>query len=113
MAARQDGDKVVERKVEERGVADRESEDSQFDGLARQRPARAFARQPNPPLRNVKRSELLAQEIVEEILARDLEPGELLPPEAKMLSHYGVGRASLREALRLLEAQGLVTFKPG
>jgi DNA-binding FadR family transcriptional regulator len=77
------------------------------------RPARSFARRPSPPLRNVKRSEMLAQEIVEEIIAKGLKPGELLPPEAEMLNHYGVGRASLREALRLLESQGLVTLKPG
>jgi DNA-binding FadR family transcriptional regulator len=78
-----------------------------------QRVTRSFARRPSPPLRNIKRSEMLAQEIVEEIIAKGLKPGDLLPPEAEMLSHYGVGRASLREALRLLESQGLVTLKPG
>ncbi len=70
-------------------------------------------RRGGPVLRNVKRSELLAREIVEEIISRGLEPGDFLPPEAVMLSHYEVGRASLREALRLLEAQGLVSLKPG
>ncbi len=67
----------------------------------------------NQPLRHIKRSELLAREIVEEILQRGLEPGDLLPPESVMLSRYDVGRASLREALRILETQGLVTLKPG
>lgn len=75
-------------------------------------PAR-WARRPSPTLRHVKRSELLAREIVEEIVARGLQPGDVLPPESAMLSHYEVGRASLREALRLLEMQGLVTLKPG
>jgi len=74
---------------------------------------RRQVRRPAPSLRNVKRSELLAREIVEEIISRQLQPGDLLPAEAVMLSHYEVGRASLREALRLLEAQGLVTLKPG
>jgi DNA-binding FadR family transcriptional regulator len=78
-------------------------------GSGRVRPVRRAT----PSLRNVKRSELLAREIVEEIIARKLQPGDLLPAEAVMLSHYEVGRASLREALRLLEAQGLVTLKPG
>lgn len=72
-----------------------------------------LVRRPNPSLRNVKRSELLAREIVEEIVDSSLQPGESLPAEAVMLGHYGVGRASLREALRLLEAQGLVTIRPG
>jgi DNA-binding FadR family transcriptional regulator len=37
----------------------------------------------------------------------------MLPPEASMLEKYGVGRASLREALRLLEVQGLIVIRPG
>ena len=89
------------------------TQDGATDGAQENRADRTWARRPNAALRNVKRSELLAREIVEEIIARDLEPGELLPAEAVMLNHYGVGRASLREALRLLEAQGLVTLKPG
>jgi GntR family transcriptional regulator, transcriptional repressor for pyruvate dehydrogenase complex len=63
--------------------------------------------------RGFKRSEIIAREIVEEIISRDLEPGDLLPPESVMLAQYHVGRASLREALRLLEAQGMITLKPG
>jgi DNA-binding FadR family transcriptional regulator len=37
----------------------------------------------------------------------------MLPPEAIMLAKYGVGRASLREALRILEVQGLIVIRPG
>lgn len=74
---------------------------------------RNWGNQANRPVRHVKRSELLAREIVEEIVGRGMRPGDLLSPEAVMLDHYGVGRASLREALRLLENQGLVTLKPG
>jgi DNA-binding FadR family transcriptional regulator len=70
-------------------------------------------RRPAPRLRSVKRSEVLAREIVEEIVAGGLEPGDILPAEGVMLDHYEVGRASLREALRLLESQGLVTLKSG
>ena len=72
-----------------------------------------WIRRPLHGLRHAKRSELLAREIVEEVLVRGLQPGDLLPPESAMLEHYDVGRASLREALRLLETQGLVTLKPG
>jgi DNA-binding FadR family transcriptional regulator len=68
---------------------------------------------PSPPRRSVKRSDVIAREIVEEILAGGLQAGDVLPPEGVMLSHYEVGRASLREALRLLESQGLVTLKTG
>ena len=75
--------------------------------------ARRWTHRRNPSLRHVKRSELLAREIVEEIISRGLQPGDVLPPESAMLSRYNVGRASLREALRMLETQGLVTLKPG
>jgi GntR family transcriptional repressor for pyruvate dehydrogenase complex len=37
----------------------------------------------------------------------------MLPPEAKLLERYRVSRASLREALRMLEVQGLVVIRPG
>ncbi|MCG3774821.1 MAG: HTH-type transcriptional regulator LutR [Nitrospira sp.] len=42
-----------------------------------------------------------------------LEPGDHLGAEASLLERYGVARASLREALRLLEAQGAVNIRRG
>jgi len=50
---------------------------------------------------------------VHEIVSRKLPPGTLLSSEAQMLEDYGVGRGSLREALRILEVHGLITMKPG
>jgi DNA-binding FadR family transcriptional regulator len=64
-------------------------------------------------LRTVKKAELLARAIVQEIAARGSKPGDVLPPESVMMEEYGVGRATLREALRLLETQGLVSLRPG
>jgi GntR family transcriptional repressor for pyruvate dehydrogenase complex len=64
-------------------------------------------------LRTPKRAELLARWIVKDIKSRRLPPGHMLPAEAEMISRYGVGRGTVREALRLLEAQGLVALKPG
>jgi len=63
------------------------------------------------PRRTEKISEVLAREIVRDL--RDLPPATMLPSESVMLKKYGVGRASLREALRLLEVQGLVVIRPG
>ena len=60
-----------------------------------------------------KVAEKLALCILRDIVARALEPGAKLPPEAMMLKRYGVGRASLREALRILEVYGLIWMKPG
>lgn len=65
-----------------------------------------------PVLRRVeKMSEVVAREIVHDM--RGLPPATMLPPEAAMLERYRVGRASLREALRILEVHGLIVIRRG
>ena len=63
--------------------------------------------------RSSKTSEIVALEIVRNIVAQGLKPGDRLPLEAEMLVQYRVSRSSLREALRLLEVQGLIAIRPG
>ena len=63
--------------------------------------------------RSMKTSERVAVDIVRDIVAQGLHTGSRLPLEAAMAKQYGVSRASLREALRLLEVQGLIRLKPG
>jgi GntR family transcriptional regulator, transcriptional repressor for pyruvate dehydrogenase complex len=63
--------------------------------------------------RTEKVASVIAREIVREIIDRDLPTGASLPPEAEMLESFEVSRASLREALRILEVQGLITIRPG
>jgi DNA-binding FadR family transcriptional regulator len=63
--------------------------------------------------RVIKTSETVALNIVRDIMAQNLKTGDRLPLEAAMLHQYRVSRASLREALRLLEVQGLISLKPG
>ena len=60
-----------------------------------------------------KAAMLVAQRIVRDIGRAGLRPGDLLPPERAMLETYETGRGTLREALRLLEFQGVITLKPG
>jgi DNA-binding FadR family transcriptional regulator len=60
-----------------------------------------------------KVSEVVARAIVHDIVSRGLRTGDTLPSEAVMLARFQVGRASLREALRILEVHGLITLKPG
>jgi GntR family transcriptional regulator, transcriptional repressor for pyruvate dehydrogenase complex len=60
-----------------------------------------------------KTATLLAQRIVGEISSRSLPPGTMLASEREMLERYGVARGTLREALRFLEMQGVITIKPG
>jgi DNA-binding FadR family transcriptional regulator len=56
---------------------------------------------------------LLARDIVAEIASRRARPGDTLPSEASLITRFGVGRGSLREALRILEVEGIITMKTG
>lgn len=77
------------------------------------RQSKQFGSGRNALRRNIKTSEAVAQEIVHDIGARTLQQGDRMPSEAELVEHYDVSRSSLREALRLLEVQGLVTIRPG
>ena len=56
---------------------------------------------------------LVAQRIVQDALRDHRKPGDLLLPERTMVEKYGAGRGTVREALRLLEVQGVISLKPG
>jgi GntR family transcriptional repressor for pyruvate dehydrogenase complex len=56
---------------------------------------------------------ILAERIVHRIVADNLTAGAKLPPEHEMLAEFGVGRGTLREALRFLELQGVIVLRPG
>lgn len=65
------------------------------------------------PTRPQKTAMLLAQRIVGDINRRGNTVGDRLPPERVMLEEYEVGRGTLRESLRFLELQGVISLKPG
>src|SRR4051794_9541612 len=56
---------------------------------------------------------LVAQRIVRDIEREGLVQGDRLPPERVMMEKYDTGRGTLRETLRLLELQGVLSFKTG
>jgi DNA-binding FadR family transcriptional regulator len=60
-----------------------------------------------------KRALRVAQAIVHDIEADARQIGDRLPPEHDMLARYEVARATLREALRFLELQGVLHLQPG
>ena len=60
-----------------------------------------------------KTAEVVAFAMVRDIVDRGMRFGDKLPSEADMVEHYQVSRESLREALRLLEAQGIVSIRRG
>lgn len=64
-------------------------------------------------VRPQKTALIVAKRVVDEIHRAGHTVGDRLPPERVMLENYGVGRGTLREALRFLELQGILTLKPG
>jgi GntR family transcriptional repressor for pyruvate dehydrogenase complex len=53
------------------------------------------------------------EQLREAILSGRIRPGEKLPTERQLCEEFGVGRPTLREALRSLEAVGLIDVRPG
>ena len=52
----------------------------------------------------------VAERLRSQIFARELEPGSWID-EQKLADEYGISRTPLREALKVLAAEGLVTMK--
>jgi len=47
------------------------------------------------------------------ILDNDLKPGDALPPEGQLAEDLGVGRSSVREAVKSLQSVGIVDVRQG
>ncbi|MEI6290133.1 MAG: FadR/GntR family transcriptional regulator [Chloroflexota bacterium] len=47
------------------------------------------------------------------ILDHDLKPGDALPPEGQLVEDLGVGRSSVREAVKSLQSVGIVDVRQG
>ncbi|GAA2029554.1 FadR/GntR family transcriptional regulator [Pseudokineococcus marinus] len=53
------------------------------------------------------------ERLSDDVLEGEFPPGEQLPPEADLAERYGVSRLTVREAIKLLQAQGVVRGVPG
>ena len=58
-------------------------------------------------------SEVLAKELRRQILGGAFPPGSSLPAESEIVAQTALSRGSVREALRILESEGLVVTRPG
>lgn len=63
--------------------------------------------------RTFKRSEVIARDLAQHIIDANLPAGAMLPREHDMIEQLGVGRTTLREALRILENRGVLTIRSG
>lgn len=55
----------------------------------------------------------IANQIRSSIYSKTIKPGDKLPSERELTAQFGVGRISVREALRMLEQAGLIMIKQG
>jgi DNA-binding FadR family transcriptional regulator len=65
------------------------------------------------PMQVPKASEVLANELRESILSGKFPEGTVLPTERDMVAQTQMSRTTVREALRILEVQGLVRIRTG
>jgi GntR family transcriptional regulator len=56
---------------------------------------------------------LVRDEIMNYIRENQLEPGVLLPTETQLCNRFGISRGTLREAVRVLEEEGVVRRRAG
>ena len=76
-------------------------------------PGRARRTEDWTPVSRVRTYELVLQSIETQIVSGALRAGERLPPERELAELLGVSRPAVREALRVLEAQGAVRSQVG
>ena len=55
----------------------------------------------------------IADEIRREISLSQMSPGEKLPTDSTLMERFGVGRSTVREAIKLLEAENIVEIRRG
>jgi GntR family transcriptional repressor for pyruvate dehydrogenase complex len=65
------------------------------------------------PMQVPKASDILADDLRERILRDEFPENTALPPERELVEQTHMSRTTVREALRILEVQGLVVIKTG
>jgi DNA-binding FadR family transcriptional regulator len=65
------------------------------------------------PVRAPKAAELVAARLRDQIVRGELREGDVLAPEGELMQRFGVSRPTLREAMRVLEGEALITVHRG
>jgi GntR family transcriptional regulator, transcriptional repressor for pyruvate dehydrogenase complex len=60
-----------------------------------------------------KMAELVADRIRAQLARGELKPGDSLPSETELMERFGVARPTMREAIRILESESLITTRRG
>lgn len=65
------------------------------------------------PLRSPRLAEMVAAELRDRILSGEIADGGMLPKQEELLAEFQVSFPPIREALRILETEGLITVQRG
>jgi DNA-binding FadR family transcriptional regulator len=65
------------------------------------------------PVRPVRAYERIVEQIEKAVESGELCPGQRLPSERDLMVRFSVSRSTVREALRVLQAGGLIRSRPG
>lgn len=63
--------------------------------------------------RDRRRPDVVAEALKNWIVEKGLKPGDRLPQERDLIDAFGVSKSTIREALRALQTQGLITTRTG
>ena len=72
-----------------------------------------MATKPFRPIHGRRIFESILDQLEQAILDGHLSAGDRLPPERELAERFNASRTSVREAVRVLEALGVLTVKPG
>jgi len=87
-----------------------------MDGSKRTQPAKQAPTQAlsgKVQIRAEKLSHLVAERLRGQIASGEMAPGDTLPSESELMKQMGVSRPTLREAMRVLESEGLLQLGRG
>ncbi|MEU4294653.1 FadR/GntR family transcriptional regulator [Kribbella sp. NPDC026596] len=65
------------------------------------------------PVQTVRAYQRIVEQVEEALARGDLAPGHRLPSERELVAQFAVSRSTVREALRVLESNGVVRSRPG
>ena len=65
------------------------------------------------PIMPKRNYEAVSEQIKQAIRNGQFQPGERIPAEADLIESFGVGRGSIREAIKSLQIQGILSSHPG
>jgi GntR family transcriptional regulator, transcriptional repressor for pyruvate dehydrogenase complex len=68
---------------------------------------------PRRQLRQPRVAEVVASVLRERIVSGELGDGDMLPKQDELIEEFRISRPTLREALRMLENEGLITVRRG